>query len=404
MRFQRSYIPYGAYWSTPFCKWQGSFAALHPITFAAEVTRRALAERNLPLDSFDALFLGQTVPATSSFYGAPWLAGLIGVDAITGPTISQACATSARLIATAAGEVEGGDGHMPAVLCIATDRTSNGPHLVYPDPGGAGGRPATEDWVWDNFNRDPYARNSMIETAENAAREGGFTTEAQHEVVLMRHAQYEQALEDGAAFQRRYMVSPIEVNPTGKKVSATVATDEGVFPTTAEGLRKLRPVMPDGTVTFGAQTYPADGNAGLVLTGKAKAGQLARDPGIEVRLLSFAQGRAKKGFMPQANLPAARQALADADLALKDLAAIKTHNPFAVNDLCLSTGLGISLDRMNNFGSSLIWGHPQGPTGMRLVIELIEELAQRGGGYGLFTGCAAGDTAAALVVQVSGAG
>ena len=404
MRFQRSYIPYGAYWSTPFCKWQGSFAALHPITFAAEVTRRALAERNLPLDSFDALFLGQTVPATSSFYGAPWLAGLIGVDAITGPTISQACATSARLIATAAGEVEGGDGHMPAVLCIATDRTSNGPHLVYPDPGGAGGRPSTEDWVWDNFNCDPYARNSMIETAENAAREGGFTTEAQHEVVLMRHAQYEQALEDGAAFQRRYMVSPIEVNPTGKKVSATVATDEGVFPTTAEGLRKLRPVMPDGTVTFGAQTYPADGNAGLVLTGKAKAGQLARDPGIEVRLLSFAQGRAKKGFMPQANLPAARQALADADLTLKDLAAIKTHNPFAVNDLCLSAGLGVPLDRMNNFGSSLIWGHPQGPTGMRLVIELIEELAQRGGGYGLFTGCAAGDTAAALVVQVSGAG
>src|SRR3990170_787066 len=121
MRFQRSYIPYGAYWSTPFCKWQGSFAALHPITFAAEVTRRALAERNIPLDSFDALFLGQTVPATSSFYGAPWLAGLIGVEAITRPTLSQARATSARLIATAAGEVESGDGHMPAVLCIATD-------------------------------------------------------------------------------------------------------------------------------------------------------------------------------------------------------------------------------------------------------------------------------------------
>ena len=403
MHLQRAYIPYGAYWSTPFCKWQGSFATLHPIGFAAEVTRRALAERNLSAAAFDALFLGQTVPAASSFYGAPWLAGLIGVDAITGPTISQACATSARVIASAAAEVESGDGHQPAILCITTDRTSNGPHLVYPDPGGAGGRPSTEDWVWDNFNRDPYARNSMIETAENAAREGGFTTEAQHEVVLMRHAQYEQALEDGAAFQRRYMVSPVEVNPTGKKVVATVATDEGVFPTTAEGLRKLKPVMPDGTVTFGAQTYPADGNAGLVVTGKARAAELSRDPGIEIRLVSFAQGRAKKGFMPQANLPAARQALSDADLALKDVAAIKTHNPFAVNDLCLSQGLSIPLERMNNFGSSLIWGHPQGPTGMRLVIELVEELALRGGGYGLFTGCAAGDSAAALVVKVGGA-
>jgi len=184
---------------------------------------------------------------------------------------------------------------------------------------------------------------------------------------------------------------------------AEVSADEGVFPTTAEGLSRLKPVLPGGTVTFGGQTYPADGNAGLVVTGKARAAELARDPGIRVRLISFAQGRAKKGFMPQANLPAARQALAQAGLAVEDMAAIKTHNPFAVNDLCLSKGLGVPPERMNNFGSSLIWGHPQGPTGMRLVIELVEELALRGGGYGLFTGCAAGDTAAALVVEVGGA-
>jgi acetyl-CoA acetyltransferase len=56
---------------------------------------------------------------------------------------------------------------------------------------------------------------------------------------------------------------------------------------------------------------------------------------------------------------------------------------------------------MNNYGSSLIFGHPQGPTGMRCVIELIEEIALRGGGNGLFTGCAAGDTAMAVVLNVS---
>jgi len=55
---------------------------------------------------------------------------------------------------------------------------------------------------------------------------------------------------------------------------------------------------------------------------------------------------------------------------------------------------------MNNFGSSLIFGHPQGPTGLRLIIELIEELAQKGGGIGLMTGCAAGDTGAAVLVKV----
>ena len=36
-------IPYGAYWSTPFARWQGSFANLHSIEFAAHVARLELA-------------------------------------------------------------------------------------------------------------------------------------------------------------------------------------------------------------------------------------------------------------------------------------------------------------------------------------------------------------------------
>jgi len=71
-----------------------------------------------------------------------------------------------------------------------------------------------------------------------------------------------------------------------------------------------------------------------------------------------------------------------------------------VNDVYFCREMGVSKEAMNNYGSSLIWGHPQGPTGMRLMIELIEELVLRGGGYGLFAGCAAGDTAAAVVLKV----
>ncbi|HEY5669478.1 MAG TPA: hypothetical protein VIS10_05730, partial [Anaerolineales bacterium] len=156
----------------------------------------------------------------------------------------------------------------------------------------------------------------------------------------------------------------------------------------------------DGTITFGGQTYPADGNAGMIVTSRDKAAELSRDPKIEIQLLAFAEGRAPKGYMPKANAPAVRRVLQLAGIALSDVKAIKTHNPFAVNDCFLSRELGIPLEGMNNYGSSLIWGHPQGPTGMRLIIELIEELVLLGGGYGLFTGCAAGDTAAAVVLEV----
>ena len=56
---------------------------------------------------------------------------------------------------------------------------------------------------------------------------------------------------------------------------------------------------------------------------------------------------------------------------------------------------------MNAYGCSPIFGHPQGPTGLRSVAELVEELRLRGGGVGVFTGCAAGDTDAALVLRVT---
>jgi acetyl-CoA acyltransferase len=183
-------------------------------------------------------------------------------------------------------------------------------------------------------------------------------------------------------------------------VLATVKDDEGVFPTTAAGLASLRPVKQGGTVSFGTQTHPADGNSGVVMTSRERARELSRDMAIEIQVLGFGQARAKKGFMAQATVPAARSALNAAGVSLSAIKALKTHNPFAVNDIYLARELGIPLESFNNYGCSLIFGHPQGPTGMRLVIELIEELALLGGGYGLFTGCAAGDTGAAIVLRV----
>ena len=399
MQFNRVFIPYGAYWSTPFMRWQGNFAHLHPIVFAADVTRRALREHDIALEIFDSLFLGMTIPAEHSFYGAPWLAGLIGATTISGPTINQACATSARVVGSAAYEVETDTDR--CILAITCDKTSNGPHIYYPNPLGPGGKGEDEDWVWDNFNFDPFAANAMLETAENVAGEARITSEEQNAVTLLRYQQYQQALKDDAAFHRRYMVAPIEVKDSaGRKVVATVADDEGVYATTADGLSRLRPVKEGGTVSFGTQTHPADGNCGMVITSLERARELSSDPGVNVQIVSFGQARAKKGFMAQATVPAARQAMDSADINITKIKSIKTHNPFAVNDIYFAREMGISLDAFNNYGSSLIFGHPQGPIGMRLMIELIEELVLHGGGYGLFTGCAAGDTGAALVLRV----
>jgi acetyl-CoA acetyltransferase len=405
MFFKNAYIPCGGYWSTPFCRWQGSFAHLNAIPFAAEVASRALKDRNIPPDAFDGLYFGISVPQKHSFYGGPWLAALMGVVKITGPMVGQACATGARLTALAGFELEtcAAAGEERTILAIAADRCSNGPHLYYPNPMGVGGTGDKEDWVLDNFAFDPYAGNAMLATAENVAKEAGITREEQDAMTLLRYQQYTDALKDDSAFLRRFMVLPLEVkDASGRKVVATVNGDEGVFPTTAEGLAKLKPVQDGGTVTFGTQTHPADGNCGMIVSTREKARQWSRDPKIEIQLVSFGEARVKKGYMAQAIVPAARQALSRAGISIQDAKVIKSHNPFAVNDVYFCREMGVKPEAMNHYGSSLIWGHPQGPTGLRLIVEMIEQLILLGGGYGLFVGCAAGDTAAGVVVKVAG--
>jgi acetyl-CoA acetyltransferase family protein len=400
MTFKEAYIPYGGYWSTPFCRWQGSFANQHSMKFAAQIARLALDHRKIQPSEFDGIILGMTIPQTHCFYGAPWVAGMIGATGVTGPIVGQACATSANSVGLATMGIE--TGVNKSVLVVCCDRTSNGPHLVYPNPLSPGAMPDSEDWVWDNFGYDPFAKNAMIETAENVAKEIGVTKEEQDEVTFMRYNQYQDSLKDDAKFQKTFMVIPIEIKDSkGKKVLATVRGDEGIFPTTAEGLAKLRPVLPEGTVTFGTQTFPADGNAGIIVTTKENAKKLSSKDNIEIKIVSYGDGRAKKGYMAQAIVPAGKKALERAGISIEDCRAIKTHNPFAVNDIYFSREMGRDIKDMNNYGCSLIYGHPQGPTGARLIIELIEELVLLGGGFGLFDGCAAGDTAAALVLKVT---
>ena len=398
----KAQIPYGAYWSTPFARWQGSLAHLHSVEFAAHVARRELARRQIDAGCFDYGVLGLSVPQKQAFYGMPWLLGLAGAAQAGVPTLMQACATGVRSLLAAAQEIE--VGLAARALVVTCDRTSNGPHLYYPNPRGPGGTGSAEDWVMDSFGCDPLGGHSMLATAENVAAKHGITSAEQHDVVLQREAQYRDALADGAAFLKRFMTLPFDVPAPGlKKTLRQLDGDEGIAASTAEGLRALQPVLPGGTVTYGGQTHPADGNAALVVTTPEAARELASDPKIAVRLHGFGLARAALAYMPEATWPAAQRALAQAGRSITQLAVVKTHNPFAVNDICFARASGIDWRAMNPHGCSLVWGHPQAPMGTRAIIELIEELALRGGGFGLFTGCAAGDTAMAVVLEVADA-
>src|SRR5262249_41421462 len=159
-----------------------------------------------------------------------------------------------------------------------------------PNPRGPSGAPDIENWVLDNFARDPNAHCAMVDTAENCARDWQISTQEQHDVVAMRYDQYRDALKDDAAFFRRFMILPFAVpDQKSRKDVGTMTGDEGIHDTNPEGLKKLKPVKEGGTVTFGGQTHPSDGNAGIVVTTKDRAGQFTAEPGIEIRILGFGQ-------------------------------------------------------------------------------------------------------------------
>jgi acetyl-CoA acetyltransferase len=398
--FKNVYVPYKGYWSSPFCRWQESLQNQHAVTLAAETAKKFFELRKITPDIFDGIVFGATIPQKQWFYDAPLFATLMGNPFISGPRVAQACATSTVAINVASNYVEAGSN---ANMLVATcDRSSNCPNILWPNPAGLGGQPDFESWMIDGFKNEPTGGREdkgPLGTANNVTKEHGITREESDALVLDRYTKYLMSTANDREFQKRYMI-PVEV-VLSKKKSILVEADEGITPCTAEGLAGLRTMGPDSIITVGAQTHAADGNAGMIVTTKDKAASLSADKSVTIQILSYGFGRVKKAHMPNAPVPASMQALERAGIKVSDLKAVKTHNPFSVNDIIMRKQMGIDDKIFNNYGSSLIFGHPQGPTVMRLSIELIEELVLKGGGYGLVAGCAAGDSGAALVFKVN---
>ena len=394
MNHRDAAIPLGAAWSSPFVRWQGSLADINSIDLAAQVARDALERAHVDPARLDSLVLGITVPQKESFFGGPTLAAKIGAPDITGPMIAQACATSAKCVQAAAASADAGE----VVAVITTDRTSNGPLLTYPSSSGPGGSPTIEHWILDNFKKDPWAGQAMVDTAEAVAAEAGIERGELDELTLLRYEQYEAALADDRAFQRGWMV-PVTVPRRGRD-PLVIESDEGIYATTAEGLAKLAPQSPDGVVTFGTQTHPADGTAGMLIAPSEIARELSGGRGVALILGSgFARGR--KGADAQgAGAGRARGSRRCRDHDRPGRCG-EVAQPVRGERRVLRPPDRLSCRPHKRVRLQPHLRPPTGPDG-RACDRGARSPSSRlgGGGVGLFTGCAAGDTGGAVVLRV----
>ena len=196
-----------------------------------------------------------------------------------------------------------------------------------------------------------------------------------------------------------------------------MSRDDGVrSDSTIEALAALKPVFDRkyGTVTAGSASPLTDGASAVLLMSEARAKALGYLPLAYIRSYSYAALDPGEQLLMGPVL-AAPIALERAGLALRDMDLIEMHEAFAAQILCNLKGFvskewaeraGVSqpvgeVDRakLNVMGGSLSIGHPFGATGGRILTTLCNELARRGGQFGLMTVCAAGGMGHAMVIE-----
>lgn len=391
--FPRARIPYGTWGSSFFPAWQMSpLAEVNIGQFAGESMNRILGKRKVPKSVLEYLVIGSTIPWHWKFWNAPLVASCLG-HRLPGFHLEQACATGLQAVVAACAEVQGGSNDVVGVLTF--DRTSDSPVGVFPERRAHQRTYALSD-VWDNFGFDPATGGAMISTAGVAARKHKIDRKEVDELTFVRYQQYFKALDSG--FLKRVLV-PLEILNLQGREMGKVDSDAGIRQLTMGALREMREL--DTCVTGGTQTHASDGMATLLVTNDDKARELSTRPEIDIRLVAKCEVRGLPSLMPEAPALAVQKILDRTGLTMADMAVVKNHNPFAVNDAIFAKVLNYDWHKMNNTGCSLVWGHPQGPTLTRIIIESLEEAVDLGGGYVMVFGCAAGDVGIAAIFRVA---
>jgi len=261
-------------------------------------------------------------------------------------------------------------------------------------------------------NGEPRTGYSMGEHAELMASVWGISREEQDALALKSHLNLARAYQDGFFTD---LMTPFQGLARDNNLRADLNLDK---------LRALKPafdkrVAPgQGTLTAGNSTPLTDGASAVLLASE----EWARARNLPVlAYLSFSEVAAvdffdKKEGLLMAPAYAVPRMLARAKLTLQDFDFYEIHEAFAAQVLCtlkawqdpvyckerlgLDQPLGaIDPDKLNRHGSSLAAGHPFAATGGRLLATLAKMLAQKGGGRGLISICAAGGQGVVAILE-----
>ena len=176
-----------------------------------------------------------------------------------------------------------------------------------------------------------------------------------------------------------------------------VSKDQGPRDTTAEGLAKLKPVLPDGMHTAGTSSQISDGAAAVLWMSEERAKAEGYRP--RARVVAQVLVGSDPYYHLDGPIAATAKVLAKAGMTMKDIDLFEVNEAFASVVMSWAKVHEADMDKVNVNGGAIALGHPVGATGSRLVTTILHELERRDATYGLVSMCCGGALATGTIIE-----
>jgi acetyl-CoA C-acetyltransferase len=383
---------------SPIGKFGGALKDVSPVDLGAHVTKAVLERAHLSGADLDLFIFGNVLRAGFGQLLPRQAALKAGVpDSVDGYAVDMVCASGMQCVMNANNAIKLGDADIILAggfesMSQAAFSLSHRARWGYKTLLGAPEQVA-DVMVVDGLT-DPMSGEGMGVQTERLAREYEVTREQLDDVALWSQQRAQAATQSGV-FARE--IAPVTLD--GKKGPQVIDRDEGIrADTTAEGLRALRPAFSkEGVLTAGNSSQLSDGASAIVLCSEAAIKKHKLVPLARILGAAWAAGPGYR--FPEAPVPAVKHLLMKLGLAVDDIDLFENNEAYALNNVLYHELLDVPYDKLNVNGGAIALGHPLGSSGSRIIVTLLNALAQRGGKRGIASICHGTGGATAIAVE-----
>ncbi len=378
---------------TPIGSFMGALSTVSATHLGAAAIKGALSKINLDPNLVDEVIMGNVVQAGVGQAPARQAALYAGLpNTVITTTVNKVCASGMKAVMQGAQAIMAGDAEI--IVAGGMENMSMIPHYVHMRNGVKFGPTSMIDGMQKDGLQDAYDNNAMGVSADLCAAEYKITREQQDAFAVQSYERSAKAWEAGK-FDNE--VVPVAV-PQRRGEPIMVTKDEEYTNVKLDKIPSLNAAFTkEGTVTAANASTINDGAGAVILMSEEKAKAMGLKP--LATIVSYADAAQEPKWFTTAPAKALPKALNKAGLQLSDVDFFEFNEAFSVVGLANAQILGLDNDKVNVNGGAVSLGHPLGCSGVRIIITLINVLAQNNGKIGAAAICNGGGGASAIVIE-----